>query len=51
MWPGAKLLAEYLLGNRDLLHGSSVLELGAGLGEYSGTNQLWINCWDMVIRL
>ncbi|CAM6093615.1 unnamed protein product [Calypogeia fissa] len=32
VWPGAELLAEYLLHNQSLLRGASVLELGAGLG-------------------
>ncbi|OAE28366.1 hypothetical protein AXG93_2490s1570 [Marchantia polymorpha subsp. ruderalis] len=32
VWPGAELLAEYLLQRRSQMKGLSVIELGAGLG-------------------
>lgn len=33
MWPGAKLLNDYLSKNAEMLQGCSVLELGSGVGE------------------
>ncbi|KAL5764499.1 hypothetical protein ACOSP7_016853 [Xanthoceras sorbifolium] len=32
VWPGAMLLNDYLSKNAELLHGSSVIELGSGVG-------------------
>ncbi|KAK2640915.1 hypothetical protein Ddye_022678 [Dipteronia dyeriana] len=32
VWPGAMLLNDYLSKNAELLHGSSIIELGSGIG-------------------
>jgi hypothetical protein len=39
VWPGAELLSEYLSKNQGRVKGSSVLELGAGLGEFLANAQ------------